>query len=200
MMGWLWTALGTAMAGVPASCPGEDTASLISARVESAKRTFLELDTAGFEASMADLDGLVPCLHTVVAPPEAGGVHLVHGLEAFVARDRPTTRAILQARQPADPGFDLEGWLPTAHPLPFASDYAEDAAPEAPTPLEFDRTTSVWVDGVKQDHMLKTQPAVLQHGKEGSAVSTVLWLPDQPLPEGISFLEPRLTARQLRRL
>ncbi len=139
------------------------------------------IDPAGFSASLAAADAILPCLVAPLNPPMAARVHRVHGLAAFAARDNGSAMAAFVAARRLDPAYTFpDSMIPAGNPVRSLYDAP---LPEASSrPIVPAQQGVVYLDGVPTRARLNNVPTVFQLVRDNRA-ETTMWVPaDGPLP------------------
>jgi len=166
------------------SCPELTLGSSLRSAAERAEEAFGATKVTEFQAAIAELDGLVPCLMEPVDPELAALVHRMKGLGAFIERDQDRAREAFAAARVLEPEYAWpETLIPWGHPLlgVYQALEVENAAFEtANTPA----AGWVYMDGRPSEPRPLEWPAILQVSDAEGAVqlSAYLW-PGDPLPD-----------------
>ncbi len=174
----------TAAFAAETSCPELTLGSSLRDAATQAETAFGATKVDEFQAAIAEIDALIPCLMEPVDPELAAFVHRMRGLGAFIERDQDRAREAFAAARSLQPDYSWpETLIPWGHPLLglYSSLEIEEAE------FETVKTPSVgWVylDGRPSEPRPLEWPAILQVSDGDGAIqlSAYLW-PDQPMPD-----------------
>jgi hypothetical protein len=158
---------------------------------ERAQEAFGATRVDEFQAAIAELDGLVPCLMEPVDPELAALVHRMKGLASFIQRDQDRAREAFAAARALEPDYAWpEELIPWGHPLLGlyrALSVEEAAFDSVPSPS----AGWVYMDGRPSEPRPLEWPVILQVSDSEGAIhlSSYLW-PGDPLPDyGLELAE-----------
>jgi len=177
-----------------AACPAD--ASLLDALEERASSAFTSANRAELDAALRDGEALMACLPEPLTEAQAGQMHRLFALGAFVDGQDTETVAFLRA---GCAGECAAAELPfaTGHPL---ARYQEIAAT---TPRSGERAVpgtpreAYWVDGLSRGPIPAEVPAILQRDDGGDWLEGALLRPGEPLPAWLQEEHPTRAARRL---
>jgi hypothetical protein len=166
------------------SCSQLTLGSSIQSAAERAQEAFGATKVGEFQAAIAEVDSLVPCLMEPVDPAVAALVHRMKGLSAFIERDQDKAREAFAAARALEPGYSWpEELIPWGHPLLGlyrALPVEEASFDSVPAPA----AGWVYMDGRPSEPRPLEWPVILQVSDAEGAIhlSGYLW-PGDPLPE-----------------
>jgi hypothetical protein len=166
------------------TCPALTLGSSLRTAAEEAQAAFGATKVPEFQAAIAQLDALVPCLMEPVDPELAALVHRMRGLGAFIERDQDRARQAFAAARVLEPDYSWpEELIPWGHPLlgMYQAQSVDDAAFETVPPPG---SGWVYMDGRPSEPRPIEWPTILQVSDAEGAVqlSSYLW-PGDSLPE-----------------
>ena len=168
-----------------AECPGLVSTYQLNSTLDTAHYAYLTMDPDGFQASMEQAYGAIPCLSETLSDTLVASFYLQVALDHFLVGDESGVVQAFRSLLDIEPSYQLpDNLAPPRHALRTLFSQARMAPPSPTTPLPAPNRGWLAVDGEASSVAPTDRPYLLQVvNSAGTPTLSAYLRPGDPLPE-----------------